>query len=74
MPLYPLRPSEMMSGRDQLPSEEAREKLIAHNIMNTTLQNFNEQNFVAFVNRDKLFNVAYEIVKFLNKGEEFMSY
>mmetsp|Transcript_5460 Transcript_5460/g.9241 ORF Transcript_5460/g.9241 Transcript_5460/m.9241 type:complete len:82 (-) Transcript_5460:451-696(-) len=72
--MYPLRPSQLLRGRDQIPQLEQRQKLIAYNVLNTTIQNYQENNFVAYVSRDNLIEVAFEMVKFLNDGQAFMEY
>lgn len=38
------------------------------------MNNFNEQNFIAFVSRDKLYSIAHEMIKFLNDGDLFLKY
>lgn len=38
------------------------------------MQNFKEQNFVAYVNRENLYEVAHEMIKFLNDGDSFIGY
>lgn len=42
--------------------------------MHSTLQNYNEQNFVAFIKEDQLFGVAKEMIRFLNESESFVNY
>ena len=63
-----------MEGGDQLPSIKLREQMIAHQVLTTTVSNFQEQNFIAFVSREKLFNIAHEMIKFLNDGDLFLNY
>ena len=48
--------------------------MVAHNVLKTTLSNYNEQNFVAFVGKDKLYTIAHEMIKFLNDGDSFLRY
>mmetsp|Transcript_13062 Transcript_13062/g.20280 ORF Transcript_13062/g.20280 Transcript_13062/m.20280 type:complete len:142 (+) Transcript_13062:961-1386(+) len=38
------------------------------------MQNYKEPSFVAFVGREHLMDVSFEMVKFLNEGESFLSY
>lgn len=49
LPMYPLRPHKLMTGRDQVPQRTLAEKYTAYSIIHSTMQNYNEQNFVAFV-------------------------
>ena len=72
--MYPLRPHKLMTGRDQVPQRTLAEQYTAYSIIHSTLQNYNEQNFVAFIKEDQLFSVAKEMVKFLNESETFMNY
>lgn len=74
LPMYPLRPQQLMHGRQQIPQQALKEQAIGHNILKSTVLNYNEQNFVAYVNQDNLFGITKEMVKFLHDGESFMSY
>ena len=69
-----MTPSQLMDGADQIPSIKVREQMIAHNVLKTTMANYNEQSFVAFVGKEKLYTVAHEMIKFLNDGDSFLKY
>ena len=38
------------------------------------MENYNEQNFVAFVDQNSLYEVVAEMVRFLHHGESFAAY
>jgi hypothetical protein len=37
-----MTPSQLMDGADQIPSIKVREQMIAHNVLKTTMSNYNE--------------------------------
>ena len=57
-----------------MPSFIVREKSIAHNILHTVLKQGDQETFIGFVGREHLIGVARQMINFMNKGEEFLSY
>ena len=57
-----------------MPSFHTRERSIAHTILRTVLKQGDQETFVGFVGREHLIGVAKNMIDFMNKGEEFMSY
>jgi hypothetical protein len=55
-------------------SFEDREKSIAYNIIKQPFQNPSEENFLAMVGVDHLMKVTKQIVEFINKGDDYLSY
>ena len=48
--------------------KDIENKEIAYNILHTLIQNYQQQNFIAFLERDDVFDVASQILQFLNDG------
>lgn len=74
IPAEPLRPKNIINGNDQLKMKDIENKEIAYNILNTLIQNYQQQNFIAFLERDDVFDVASQILQFLNDGQQFLNH
>jgi len=67
---YPARPLQLLSG-EQIPSFYHREQAVAYNILKQVVENTEQKNFVSFVGREHLLNVAKHLTMFINDKKLF---
>lgn len=67
---YPARPLQLLSG-EQIPSFYHREQAVAYNILKQVVENPEQKNFVSFVGREHLLNVAKHLTMFINDQKLF---
>jgi hypothetical protein len=73
LPAYPHRPLQLLSGQ-QIPSYYFREQSMAWHIHDQQKQHPDQKNFISFVGRDHLLNVAKHLTIFINDENQFNSY
>jgi hypothetical protein len=73
LPLFPTKTCNILDT-EQLPHLAERHKLIAYNILNTTLNVPIQQNYIAYLSEDTIFPVTQQLVWFLNNFDQYESY
>ena len=72
--LSPMHPSQLLEGEEQLPHLAVRHRHLAYSLLNTTIQNFKQQSFIAFLSSSTLIPTAKNLVHLISYPDDFMQY